>query len=352
MSTHLTDAELHAFAEGRLRSDDLIRADDHLARCLECRARGAGLTDFARASTAVQWRLTSAGGHLSDEDIHLAALGSLEPPRRAEVRRHLQECETCSQQVSDLRSWSAQSPSRLKPLAIAAAILLAALIPAMLWQARTPRPKENASLAGLAQLSASDQARVRASLDAGVGRLPDFMTGLTGSRETLMSGTPSRVVDFAPVSPLATATLSDRPTFSWRPLAGADSYVVTVFDEQSNEITRSSPLAQPTWVPDRPLPRERTYVWQVAALRNGQTVVTPVAPMPPAKFHVVDAHTADVVERAHAEWPDSHVLLGILDMNAGIVDDAIRQFEQVGPTQQGADLARRSLDRLRLVHGS
>ena len=74
--------------------------------------------------------------------------------------------------------------------------------------------------------------------------------------------------------------------------------------------------------------------------------------MPPAKFHVVDAHTADVVERAHAEWPDSHVLLGILDMNAGIVDDAIRQFEQVGPTQQGADLARRSLDRLRRVHGS
>ena len=39
-------------------------------------------------------------------------------------------------------------------------------------------------------------------------------------------------------------------------------------------------------------------------------------------------------------------------MNAGVVDEAIRQFQQVQPTDEGGDLARRSLDRLRLVHAS
>ena len=102
MSTHLSDAELHAFAEGRLPPEDLMRADDHLAECGDCRGRGAALTDFLGASTAVQRGLTSAGDHLSDEEIHLAVLGSLHPARRAELGRHLQECETCSQHVDDL----------------------------------------------------------------------------------------------------------------------------------------------------------------------------------------------------------------------------------------------------------
>jgi len=349
MSTHLTDVELEKFAEGRLRSDDLMRADDHLAQCAECRARGAALNDLFRSTDAVTSRLTSPGMHLSEEEIHLAASEQLEPSQRATLGRHLHDCATCSQQVDDLRGWSRRPVRRARPLAIAAAILIAALIPTVLWLAHPTRQNESASTAGLAQLSPSDQAPARASLEAGVGRLPDYMNDLTGSRETLMSPAPPTVDAFALVSPVATATADDRPTFQWRPLAGAESYVVTVFDERSNEVTRSAPVDHATWTPDRPLLRDRTYVWQVAARRNNRTIIAPVAPMPPAKFHVVDAHTADVLERVQSQRPEPHLLLGILDMNAGIVDDAIRQFEQVGPTDEGVDLARRSLDRLRLL---
>lgn len=352
MSTHLTDAELRGFAEGRLPPDVLVRADDHLAQCVDCRARGAVLNDLVRASATMHAGWASAADHLSDEEIQAAATGTLDRARRAAVDRHLGECRTCSQQVEDLRAWSAPPARRWRPLAIAAAVLLAALVPALLWQALPHRQREQASLAGLTELSAPDQATVHASLDAGVGRLPDFMTDLAGSRETLMSGAPPAEDAFALTSPVATAIASDRPTFRWRPLAGADSYVVTVFDERSNEVARSAPVDQPAWVPDRALPRGRTYVWQVAARRNGQSVIVPAAPTPPAKFYLVGGHIADVLERTQSQWPDSHLLLGILNMNAGIVDEAIRQFEQVGPSDPGADLARRSLERLRLVHAS
>ena len=191
----------------------------------------------------------------------------------------------------------------MRPLAVAAAILIATLIPAVLWLARPARQHESASVAGLAQLNPSDQAQVRAALDAGVARLPDFIDDLTGSRETLMSPAGPAVDAFALVSPLATGTPADRPTFRWHPLAGAASYVVTVFDEQSNEVMHSAPIGQTSWVPDTPLLRGRTYVWQVAARRSGGTVVAPTAPTPPAKFHVVDAHTAGVLERAQSERP-------------------------------------------------
>ena len=352
MSTHLTDAELKAFAEARLRLEDLMRADDHLAQCADCRARGAALDDFDGAIGVIQKAFTSGDRHLSDEEIQLAARGQLHPSERVALQAHLHACESCAQQVEDLRSWSAPTLRPVRRLAFAAAILLAVLIPVALWQARAARQTPERSLAGLAQLESSDQAEVRASLDAGIGRLPAFMDDLTGPRETLMSAPRPAADTFALVSPVATAVASDRPMFRWQPLTGAATYVVTVYDEQANEIARSAPLGEPAWLPDRPLPRERTYIWQVAAQRNTQTVVAPAAPTPPAKFHVVDAHTSAVIAEAQAQRPGSHLLLGILFMNAGIVPDAIRQFEQVGPTDPGSDLARRSLDRLRLVHGS
>ena len=350
MNAHLTDAELQAFAEGRLRTDDLIRADDHLSGCADCRARGAALNDLPRASDAVATALSAKTPHLSDDEIQLLVRGALEPPHRARLGSHLLSCETCLRQVNDLRSWQAPAARPKRWLALAAAMLLAALLPAAIWQLGL-RQKAASSIAGLDRLDPIDQAGVRASLDAGIGRLPEFIDDVTGSRETLMAAAPVPVDSFAPTAPVATGIASDRPRFEWRPLTGADSYVVTVFDERSNEVMRSASIDQPAWTPDRPLPRGRTYVWQVAARRKDQTVVTPAAPMPPAKFHVVDAHVADVLERAQSQ-PSSHLLLGILNMNAGIVDEAVRQFNQVEPTDTGAGLARRSLERLRAVRGS
>src|SRR5262249_22030237 len=124
---------------------------------------------------------------------------------------------------------------------------------------------------------------------------------------------------------------------------------VTVFDERANIVARSPALTQSFWIPADPLPRDRTYVWQITAQRGASrdTITAPLAPLPPATFHVIDARAADVLQRLEADHPTSHLLLGILAAGAGVSDIAIAHLRQVPATDPHADLARRLLETLR-----
>lgn len=347
MSTHLDDAVLRRFAHGTLPADDLLRADDHLSECADCRERAAVLNDGPRVVSALRNDLFGPTGHLSDEEVQLVVAGQLAPSTRETVERHLRECITCARQVEDLRLWSAPPARPVSwPLAIAATLVLAALIPAAVRYARTTPSHANLSLPGFDVLAPAEQTQVRAALDAGVTAVPDFIEDLTGPPETLMGSSTASKKTFALVGPVGTATVSDRPRFEWQPLPGTIDYVVTVFDERSNVIQRSAALSGTSWVPADPLPRAGTYVWQVAARRARESVTVPVAPAPAAKFRVIDEHSADVLRRMEAQQPQSHVLLGILNMAAGVLDGATRHFQQVRSTDPGAGVARRSLARL------
>jgi hypothetical protein len=83
--------------------------------------------------------------------------------------------------------------------------------------------------------------------------------------------------------------------------------------------------------------------------RAQEIVIAPAAPEPPAKFRIIDDRTADVLRRTAAAYPQSHVLLGILYMQAGVREDAAREFRQVGSSDPGADVARRSLEQLERI---
>ena len=131
---------------------------------------------------------------------------------------------------------------------------------------------------------------------------------------------------------------------------GADGYAVTVFDEQSNVIVKSPIITQTNWIPADPIPRSRTYVWQVTAYRGRESITVPAAPAPPAKFHVIDKRSAEVLQRIETEHPQSHLLLGILNMDAGIRDAAIKHLQQAPASDAHADVAQRSLKRLQSLN--
>jgi len=348
VTTHLADAELRRFADGTLPASELLRVDDHLSGCEQCRDRAGALNDAPRALGSLRAELSESTAHLSDEEVQLCVASQLAPHRRDGVAGHLRDCVTCARQVEELRSWAATGGhvrSRAW-LGLAAAIVLAVLIPAM-WTMRAGRQEPSTALPGLDALGPAEQSQVRTALSAGVATLPAFLADLNGTRETLM-GRPSPAASdaFRLTAPVGTGTASDQPDFAWQPLSGARDYVVTVFDEHSNVVARSSSLARPGWRPSDPLPRGRTYVWQVAASRNGEVVTMPQAPEPAARFRVIDGHAAEVLQRVERSQPQAHVLLGVLNMNAGVRDEAARQFRQVQPTDPGADVARRSLERL------
>ncbi|HET9317810.1 MAG TPA: hypothetical protein VFQ51_19605 [Vicinamibacteria bacterium] len=346
MTSHLADREIHLWVEGRLPPGDLLAADQHLSECGACRTRAAALTDAAaRAQPLVAG---AASGHLSDEEVTRAADGPLSP----EAEGHLRECRVCAEQVRELRTWVAPTaPTGLASkrasyaaYAAAAAFLLAVVIPFVSWLLWT-RGTGPRAVAGLSDLPPAAQRPVRAALDKGLAVPPPWLADLAGSRDVLM-GRAAPNDAFAPLAPLATAVVEDRPRFAWGVLPGATSYTVEVFDESLRPVTSSAALAGTEWVPDDALPRGRTYEWQVVARRGEDSLVAPRSPAPAARFRVLDAETASVIERVRAGRPQAHLLLGILYLQAGVVPEARRELRSVPASDPLALVARRSLDRL------
>lgn len=341
MSEHLSDDALRELMTGARSGAALLAADDHLAACAACRARGEALSGAAAAG------LRPAVGppepHLSDDDLQAFVDGALEPAARAAATRHRAACAVCAEQIRDLEAWipARTRPWRL-PLAAAAAVLLAVVGPSVWWLMRGA-PGGAERLPGLASLAAAQQQQVRAALAAGVATPPPLVAELAGRPDVLMGPSPASA-PFALVAPLGTAVVSDRPRFEWQPLAGADAYEVTVADEQLRPVASSGVLSGTSWTPAEALPRGRAYVWQVSARRGDATVVVPEAPAPAARFRVIEPAAAAQVGALRASHPTSHLLLGIVLLQAGAVDEARRELLRVAPEHPDAAVARRTLE--------
>jgi hypothetical protein len=346
VTEHLSDAELRGFVAGTIGPDELLRADDHLCQCDACRVRAAALDRPRDRLDDVRAQLHAPTLHVSDEAASEFVRGRLPADAAEDIARHLKVCATCAGQIGDLRAWASEAaPRRFLWLAIAAAVLLGALIPTALWQLRS-RPQLPSSLTGLETLGPSDQSRVRAALDAGVGALPDFMALDDSAPEVRMGAPTSGAAAFEVIAPLGTATIADRPRFEWQALLNADDYEVTVFDQRAGVAVQSGRVVETNWTPPSPLPRGQTFVWQVSAHRGAETLTAPVAPAPVAIFHVIDAESAALLQSVETAYPQSHLLLGILNMQAGIRAAALAHLRQVPSTDPQSLVARRSLDLL------
>lgn len=155
---------------------------------------------------------------------------------------------------------------------------------------------------------------------------------------------------FRLLAPLGDVIESDQPTFRWQPLEGADSYNVTVADNNLNEVAMSGPVMTTSWRVPHSLARGATYSWQVTAhKKDGQTITSPMLPAPQAKFQVL-AHTRlKELEQARRVYPDSHLTLGLLYAQAGMLDDAAREFRALVRANPQADVARKLLSEVRAL---
>jgi hypothetical protein len=211
-------------------------------------------------------------------------------------------------------------------------------------------------LAGLKSLSQSHERLVKTVLATGRVKTPSLMARLMTRRGTLMGA--DRAVDgflqlsriasrYPLLSPVGTAVAGERPTFRWRALEGATSYVVSVYDAKMNEVVASQPLQQTEWTTTRPLDRGGIYTWQVRAARDGAEIRLPTPDLPNAKFMVIGTSTAREVESARGAYGSSPLVLGILYANAGLLDDAERELEAVGRANSQSLLAGQLLNSLR-----
>jgi hypothetical protein len=341
-ASHLTDEQIARYRGRTLAPADLLDADDHLAGCGTCRDRLAHRYDLAGAGARLR---VSLAEHLDYEATVACAEGRGTP----EAREHVAECDLCAGEVADLRAFQGelQRPRTVteipvrKPwrerisrkwLAAAAVVALASELGFWSWLNHRVRP---APANPTVELHAAVPPFERAPV---LDRLI--------SRPGALLGSASGATQFDLVGPMATAVATDRPVFRWKPLGGATTYVVSVFDENFQKVTEGPATSATAWQPEQPLPRGVVLNWQVTARIGGRTVHAPTPPAPEARLQVVSERNAAEIEAARRTDPGNHLGIASLLVKAGALDEAAAELNQVD-----AKTAAPYRDQLRSIRG-
>ena len=180
------------------------------------------------------------------------------------------------------------------------------------------------TIGGLEFVEPRDERLIRESLTTGKAPTPAMLTKLLGKPGTTMG--PSND-SFGLLSPVGTVILTNHPTLRWELLSGASGYLVTVLDSGFGEVETSPMLSETEWQVTRPLRPGGVYLWQVRALKDGVEIRSPSTKQGEAKFKVLERSKALEVERLKHAYSNSHLALGVLYANSGLLEEANREFE-------------------------
>jgi hypothetical protein len=205
-------------------------------------------------------------------------------------------------------------------------------------------------LSGLEALPPSSQRAVSAALVNGRIDTPSSLAAISAKRGTLMGG--AEGVAFQLTSPVGEIIREDRPTFRWKQLSGVRTYTVSLLDSNYNVVATSPLLTATEWKPSRPLPRGVVYSWQVTAHKDPQEITAPAPPAPEAKFKVLDGAQFSEIRRAEAAYPDSHLTRGVLYAEAGLLEEAEREFHLLSKSNPNSAPARKLLQQVRALRRS
>ena len=198
------------------------------------------------------------------------------------------------------------------------------------------------TLSGLEQLPAHLHQKVNDALRSGKLEQPAILAQLNGGPSTLLSESGDGL-PFQLLGPLGQVIRDPQPTFRWHALAGAESYKVVVTDADLNEVAISPSLNTTEWHISQPLKQGGIYSWQVTATKAGTTITSPVLPAAQAKFRIIDRSTAETLQQAEHAASRSHLTLGVLYGEAGLLNEAERELRALVRENPRVDIAHKLL---------
>jgi cell division protein FtsB len=207
------------------------------------------------------------------------------------------------------------------------------------------------NLTGLTALAPVYQQMVKTAILSERLQTPASLGNLVGKAGTLMGGSGEGVA-FALLGPVGTSVATDRPTFRWREVKGASSYLVAVYDENFNWVATSHPITSSSWTTPNALERGATYFWQVSAIKDGREIKSPVPPAPEAKFRIIEQEKADELVKLKRSSANSHLAGGLIDAREGLLDDAEREFEALLQANPKSVIARKLLTNVKALRRS
>ena len=104
MSDHLTTTRLDAYRRRSLAPADLADTDSHLSGCESCRAALRSPINVPAASASVRGSLSDVT-HLQFEEMESYLDGEAPPEIRAMVEAHVGICDRCARELRDLRNF-------------------------------------------------------------------------------------------------------------------------------------------------------------------------------------------------------------------------------------------------------
>lgn len=231
---------------------------------------------------------------------------------------------------------------------------------------------KQANLEGLEALPIPSQRAIRAALMTGAITKPEIFSQLRREPVLLRDGQ-SGGAPFALLNPAGTVVLDDRPTFRWQALSGATAYTVSVFDADFNRVAKSEMLETTQWQVPQSLRRGAVYSWQVSALVDGKEIIentpkgraplplsadkkkeevtSPVKPSPDVRFKIIESAKQAQLRRIKKIYPNSHLALGVLYAQAGLVTEAEREFLALAEANPHAPVAKKLLRSVRALRG-
>jgi hypothetical protein len=204
------------------------------------------------------------------------------------------------------------------------------------------------NLTGLKNLPPVYQQMVKTSIRTERLQTPSTIGNLIGRSGTLMGGAGEGIA-FGLLSPVGTNVSTGRPTFRWRALKGATSYLVAVYDENFNWVATSHPITTTSWTAPNALKQGAIYFWQVSAMKEGKEIKSPVPPAPEAKFRVIEQTKADELLQLKKSSANSHLAAGLLYAREGLLDDAEREFELLVQANPKSAIARKLLNHVKAL---
>lgn len=371
LRAHLTSEQTAAYVDGTLSGDELLTASDHLSSCEHCALSVSDLRAFKE-------EVAPTLGH----EYQPAAVSSTPPVPASKAGRWRR---TLASLPNLFR------PSLVPAFGAALAVILLTVAGWLVWRTTresvprqevvvgpspasqpapvtiaptptepVPTPTQPAPAAAVAQLNDGGSLLTldREGALAGADNLPPAyrsmlkealggrriersqqLKGLARPGSSLM-GAETQGGEFSVLDPVGSVQLSDRPTFRWSSMEGATAYVVEVYDEGFNLVATSPQLNARTWAASQALPRGKVYSWQVKAVKDGEEFKAPRPPAPQAKFRVLDRAKADELARASRAYSSSHLTLGLLYAENGLLKEAEAELRLLQRANPDSELAR------------
>lgn len=359
---HLEFEQLAGYVVNRLDEVEREIADNHLAACDFCAHEVQQLTvlqrDLARVSapasltTKFTWRALAKqnGSALTFERVWgpalaLSALVLVTTLGGWWWQRRAMEMSIAQQPIPvPSQTTSTSTPGVTQPAQAAAEAPESLLV--LNDNGQTIALHKDGSLTSSLELPVAYQAILATTLAQQRLVLPPVLKALAQPPNTLKGNEPGSPA-FLVLAPIGAVLQTDRPVFRWQAVAGASGYVVAIFDEDFKLIQNSGSVAQTQWRATQPLPRGRVLLWQVTAHVGDKQITAPAAPAPEARFQILAAKPAAELLRAQREFPQAHLLLGTLAAQAGLIEEATREFQALQAENPQSPIIKKLLQQLR-----